>query len=184
MVSSPPSCLKWPCLAGMEYLLAGPQEAGTGRLLVTMQSTVLPWTPRLGLLLSEGLQNRCPWYPVWSSRQDTLHSMSQGNYWISNSEKGLNINICHEEEIIQDSQTWLTNMTDMTVVIFNKLSLKVLTAYTNFRKYLLAKRNWLSGLENKTWVLILECHRNLEDTSSKIVNSTFFKKQIIQIWIQ
>uniref|UniRef100_A0A3Q3VQH8 Netrin-1 n=1 Tax=Mola mola TaxID=94237 RepID=A0A3Q3VQH8_MOLML len=45
---------------GMEYLLAGPQEAGTGRLLVTMQSTVLPWTPRLGLLLSEGLQNRCP----------------------------------------------------------------------------------------------------------------------------
>ncbi|KAM7006060.1 netrin-4 [Tautogolabrus adspersus] len=45
---------------GMEYLLAGPEEAGTGRLLVTMQSVVVPWTPRLGLLLSEGLRNGCP----------------------------------------------------------------------------------------------------------------------------
>ncbi|KAM7423282.1 hypothetical protein PAMA_011029 [Pampus argenteus] len=45
---------------GMEYLLAGPEEAGTGRLLVTMQSVVAPWTPRLGLLLSEGLRNGCP----------------------------------------------------------------------------------------------------------------------------
>lgn len=44
----------------MEYLLAGPEEAGTGRLLVTMQSVVVPWTPRLGLLISEGLQNGCP----------------------------------------------------------------------------------------------------------------------------
>ncbi|XP_034068251.1 netrin-4 isoform X1 [Gymnodraco acuticeps] len=44
---------------GMEYLLAGPEEAGTGRLLVTMQSVVVPWTPRLGLLVSEGLRNGC-----------------------------------------------------------------------------------------------------------------------------
>lgn len=44
---------------GVDYLLAGPEEAGTGRLLVTMQSVVVPWTPRLGLLLSEGLQNGC-----------------------------------------------------------------------------------------------------------------------------
>ncbi|XP_035487329.1 netrin-4 isoform X2 [Scophthalmus maximus] len=45
---------------GMEYLLAGPEEAGSGRLLVTMQSVVAPWTPRLGLLISEGLRNGCP----------------------------------------------------------------------------------------------------------------------------
>lgn len=47
-------------IPGMEYLLAGPEEAGTGRLLVTMQSVVVPWTPRLGLLISEGLRNGCP----------------------------------------------------------------------------------------------------------------------------
>ncbi|XP_034548707.1 netrin-4 [Notolabrus celidotus] len=45
---------------GMDYLLAGPEEAGTGRLLVTMQSVVVPWTPRLGLLVSGGLRNGCP----------------------------------------------------------------------------------------------------------------------------
>nr|XP_040058995.1 netrin-4 [Gasterosteus aculeatus aculeatus] len=44
---------------GMEYLLAGPEEDGTGRLLVTMQSAVVPWTPRLGLLVSEGLRIGC-----------------------------------------------------------------------------------------------------------------------------
>ncbi|XP_056293334.1 netrin-4 [Pseudoliparis swirei] len=44
---------------GTEYLLAGPEEAGTGRLLVTMQSVVVPWTPRLGLLVSEALRNGC-----------------------------------------------------------------------------------------------------------------------------
>ncbi|XP_039654807.1 netrin-4 isoform X2 [Perca fluviatilis] len=44
---------------GMEYLLAGPEEAGTGRLLVTMQSVVVPWTPRLGLLISESLRTGC-----------------------------------------------------------------------------------------------------------------------------
>ncbi|XP_023120859.1 netrin-4 [Amphiprion ocellaris] len=45
---------------GTEYLLAGPEEPGKGRLLVTMQSVVVPWTPRLGLLISEGLRNGCP----------------------------------------------------------------------------------------------------------------------------
>ncbi|XP_029006855.1 netrin-4 [Betta splendens] len=45
---------------GKQYLLAGTEEAGTGRLLVTMQSLVVPWTPRLGLLL-EGLRSRCLW---------------------------------------------------------------------------------------------------------------------------
>ncbi|XP_029947008.1 netrin-4 [Salarias fasciatus] len=45
---------------GMEYLLAGPEEPGTGRLLVTLQSVVVPWTPRLGLFISEGLRNGCP----------------------------------------------------------------------------------------------------------------------------
>uniref|UniRef100_A0A7N8Y747 Si:dkey-202e22.2 n=1 Tax=Mastacembelus armatus TaxID=205130 RepID=A0A7N8Y747_9TELE len=45
---------------GMEYLLAGPEDARTGHLLVTMQSVVVPWTPRLGLLISEGLRNGCP----------------------------------------------------------------------------------------------------------------------------
>lgn len=44
---------------GIEYLLAGPEETGTGRLLVTMQSAVVPWTPRLGLLVSEGLRIGC-----------------------------------------------------------------------------------------------------------------------------
>ncbi|CAJ1051391.1 netrin-4 isoform X1 [Xyrichtys novacula] len=45
---------------GMEYLLAGPEETGTGRLLVTMQSVVVAWTPRLGVLVSEGLRKGCP----------------------------------------------------------------------------------------------------------------------------
>lgn len=44
---------------GLEYLLAGHEEAGTGRPLVTMQSVVVPWTPRLGPLLSEALSNGC-----------------------------------------------------------------------------------------------------------------------------
>ncbi|XP_047439521.1 netrin-4 [Mugil cephalus] len=44
---------------GVDYLLAGPEEHGTGRLLVTMQSVVVPWTPRLGLFISEGLRNGC-----------------------------------------------------------------------------------------------------------------------------
>ncbi|XP_028262836.1 netrin-4 isoform X2 [Parambassis ranga] len=45
---------------GMEYLLAGPEEPETDHLLVTMQSLVVPWTPRLGLLISDGLRNGCP----------------------------------------------------------------------------------------------------------------------------
>uniref|UniRef100_A0A3B4GZL8 Netrin-4-like n=1 Tax=Pundamilia nyererei TaxID=303518 RepID=A0A3B4GZL8_9CICH len=44
---------------GMEYLLAGKEERGTGRLLVTMQSVVVPWTPRVGLIVSNSLRNRC-----------------------------------------------------------------------------------------------------------------------------
>lgn len=44
---------------GVEYLLAGSEEAGTGHLLVTMQSVAVPWTPRLAVLLSEGLRNGC-----------------------------------------------------------------------------------------------------------------------------
>lgn len=45
---------------GMEYLLAGKEETGTGRLLVTMQSVVVPWTPHLGLFISRSLRNGCP----------------------------------------------------------------------------------------------------------------------------
>ncbi|XP_077583287.1 netrin-4 [Stigmatopora nigra] len=45
---------------GMDYLLAGPEEITTGRLLVTMQSAVIPWTPKLGLLITEGLRSGCP----------------------------------------------------------------------------------------------------------------------------
>ncbi|XP_077430336.1 netrin-4 [Vanacampus margaritifer] len=45
---------------GMEYLLAGPEDSTTGRLLVTMQSAVVPWAPRLGLLITEGLRTGCP----------------------------------------------------------------------------------------------------------------------------
>uniref|UniRef100_A0A3Q4N858 Si:dkey-202e22.2 n=1 Tax=Neolamprologus brichardi TaxID=32507 RepID=A0A3Q4N858_NEOBR len=44
---------------GMEYLLAGKEERGTGRLLVTMQSIVVPWTPRVGLIVSNSLRNGC-----------------------------------------------------------------------------------------------------------------------------
>ncbi|KAM6927340.1 netrin-4 [Xenentodon cancila] len=45
---------------GMEYLLAGPEEPGTGRLLVTMQSLAVLWTPRLAPFVSEALRNGCP----------------------------------------------------------------------------------------------------------------------------
>ncbi|XP_061544729.1 netrin-4 [Phycodurus eques] len=44
---------------GMQYLLAGPEESATGRLLVTMQSVVVPWTPRLGLLITDSLRSGC-----------------------------------------------------------------------------------------------------------------------------
>ncbi|KAG5274479.1 hypothetical protein AALO_G00136760 [Alosa alosa] len=44
---------------GMEYLLAGPEEVESGRLLVTMQSLVVPWTPMLGHHVAEGLRQGC-----------------------------------------------------------------------------------------------------------------------------
>lgn len=72
---------------GMEYLLAGPEEAGTGRLLVTMQSVVVPWTPRLGLLISEGLRNGCPW-TIWSKNAHSEDFTRQFKS-VDNSEKGL-----------------------------------------------------------------------------------------------
>lgn len=69
----------------MDYLLAGPEEAGTGRLLVTMQSVVVPWTPRLGLLISEGLRNGCP----WNIRSKKAAHTSQDFTWKKNkTEKG------------------------------------------------------------------------------------------------
>ncbi|XP_060766627.1 netrin-4 isoform X2 [Neoarius graeffei] len=44
---------------GAEYLLAGSEEAESGRLLVTMQSLVAPWTNTLGFLVSEALRRGC-----------------------------------------------------------------------------------------------------------------------------
>ncbi|XP_062842843.1 netrin-4 isoform X2 [Trichomycterus rosablanca] len=44
---------------GGEYLLAGSEEAKSGRLLVTMKSLVVPWTPTLGSLVSKALQQGC-----------------------------------------------------------------------------------------------------------------------------
>ncbi|KAJ8361099.1 hypothetical protein SKAU_G00176240 [Synaphobranchus kaupii] len=45
---------------GVDYLLAGPEETRLGRLLVTMQSVVLPWTPGLGYQVTKGLRQGCP----------------------------------------------------------------------------------------------------------------------------
>ena len=53
-----------PLLLGVEYLLAGPEEVETERLLVTMQSVVVPWTPQLGTHISEGLRQGCPEHPL------------------------------------------------------------------------------------------------------------------------
>ncbi|XP_066529310.1 netrin-4 isoform X2 [Hoplias malabaricus] len=44
---------------GGDYLLAGPEDTESGRLLVTMQSLVVPWTPRLGFLVSEAVRQGC-----------------------------------------------------------------------------------------------------------------------------
>ncbi|KAA0707557.1 Netrin-4 Beta-netrin [Triplophysa tibetana] len=44
---------------GESYLLAGPEELNTGRLLVTMQSLVVPWTPTLGFQVTEALHQGC-----------------------------------------------------------------------------------------------------------------------------
>ncbi|TTB85612.1 Netrin-4 [Bagarius yarrelli] len=44
---------------GVEYLLAGSEEAESGRLLVTVQSLVVPWTSTLSFLVSEALRQGC-----------------------------------------------------------------------------------------------------------------------------
>ncbi|XP_065098165.1 netrin-4 [Paramisgurnus dabryanus] len=44
---------------GGNYLLAGPEEVKSGRLLVTMQSLVVPWTPTLGFQVIEALHQGC-----------------------------------------------------------------------------------------------------------------------------
>ncbi|XP_017305917.1 netrin-4 isoform X1 [Ictalurus punctatus] len=44
---------------GSEYLLAGSEETESGRLLVTMQSLVVPWTSTLSFLVSEALRRGC-----------------------------------------------------------------------------------------------------------------------------
>ncbi|XP_046731276.1 netrin-4 isoform X2 [Silurus meridionalis] len=44
---------------GVEYLLAGSEEAESGRLLVTMQSLVVPWTNTLDFLVFEALRQGC-----------------------------------------------------------------------------------------------------------------------------
>ncbi|GAA6071498.1 netrin-4 [Tachysurus ichikawai] len=44
---------------GAEYLLAGSEEAESGRLLVTMRSLVVPWTDTLSFLVSEALRQGC-----------------------------------------------------------------------------------------------------------------------------
>ncbi|KAK2821214.1 hypothetical protein Q7C36_020557 [Tachysurus vachellii] len=44
---------------GAEYLLAGSEEAESGRLLVTMRSLVVPWTDALSFLVSEALRQGC-----------------------------------------------------------------------------------------------------------------------------
>lgn len=44
---------------GGNYLLAGPEEVDSGRLLVTMQSLVVPWTPILGFQVTEALHQGC-----------------------------------------------------------------------------------------------------------------------------
>ena len=79
-------------IPGMEYLLAGPEEAGTGHLLVTMQSVVAPWTPRLGLLISEGLRNGCPWALLSVKAGHTPENCTI-HLSVDNSEKGLKISL-------------------------------------------------------------------------------------------
>uniref|UniRef100_A0A671S676 Netrin-4-like n=1 Tax=Sinocyclocheilus anshuiensis TaxID=1608454 RepID=A0A671S676_9TELE len=44
---------------GGNYLLAGPEDVGAGRLLVTMQSLVVLWTPILGFQVTEALHQGC-----------------------------------------------------------------------------------------------------------------------------
>ncbi|KAL0180881.1 hypothetical protein M9458_023287, partial [Cirrhinus mrigala] len=49
----------WSPSIGGNYLLAGPEEVNSGRLLVTMQSLVVPWTPILGFQVTEALHQGC-----------------------------------------------------------------------------------------------------------------------------
>ena len=78
---------KWPltddCIPspGMDYLLAGPEDPETGRLLVTLQSVVALWTPRLGLNLSKGLRHECPWPTMLNHTQ--RWGLSTWSYGIS-----------------------------------------------------------------------------------------------------
>ncbi|XP_051531578.1 netrin-4 [Myxocyprinus asiaticus] len=44
---------------GENYLLAGPEEVDSGRLLVTMQSLVVPWTSTLGFQVTRALHQNC-----------------------------------------------------------------------------------------------------------------------------
>ncbi|XP_016089009.1 netrin-4-like isoform X1 [Sinocyclocheilus grahami] len=44
---------------GGNYLLAGPEDVDAGRLLVTMQSLVVLWTPILGFQVTEALHQGC-----------------------------------------------------------------------------------------------------------------------------
>ncbi|TRY59864.1 hypothetical protein DNTS_035277 [Danionella cerebrum] len=44
---------------GASYLLAGSEEVSSGRLLVTMQSLVIPWSPALGFQVTEALHRGC-----------------------------------------------------------------------------------------------------------------------------
>ncbi|XP_042589819.1 netrin-4-like [Cyprinus carpio] len=44
---------------GGNYLLAGPEDVDSGRLLVTMQSLVVLWTPILGFQVTEALHQGC-----------------------------------------------------------------------------------------------------------------------------
>ncbi len=46
---------------GRNYLLAGPEDVDSGRLLVTLQSLVVPWTPILGFQVTEALHQGCLW---------------------------------------------------------------------------------------------------------------------------
>lgn len=45
---------------GVDYLLAGPEEIKSGRLLVTLQSVALPWRPGLDVLVTKELRRGCP----------------------------------------------------------------------------------------------------------------------------
>ncbi|XP_061689737.1 netrin-4-like [Syngnathoides biaculeatus] len=69
---------------GMEYLLGGPEESSTGRLLVTIQSVVVPWTARLGLLITDSRRRGCLRRTVSKTFKNSIQEVSKGeteNYW-------------------------------------------------------------------------------------------------------